>query len=113
MEALNERRSILRKAIHSTVSVFDRNTNEYVGLLADYSSEGVMVTTSVNPIELGRTYQFMVLVQSSRGADSTDRGDFNATSMWSERTSPSFYGTGFRLENPGPEILKLLESCTN
>ena len=112
MAALSERRSILRKAIHSTVSVFDRNTNEYVGLLADYSSEGVLVTTSVNPIELGCTFQFMLLVQSSRDADATDRGEFDAISMWSERTSPSFYGTGFKLSNPSAEILKLLESCS-
>lgn len=112
MEARSERRSILRKAVHSTVSVFDRITNEYVGLLADFSAEGVLITTSVNPIELGRMFQFMILVQSCKGVDTTDRGEFNAISMWSERTSPSFYGTGFKLANPSPEILKLLETCS-
>ena len=66
----------------------------------------------MNPIELGRTFRFMLRVQSSRDADATERAEFNAISMWSDRTSPFFYGTGFRLENPGPEFLKLLESCS-
>ena len=108
----SERRSILRKALHSTVSVFDRDTGEYVGLVADYAPEGIMITSSTHPIEVGETYHFTLLAHSLRDSGEQDRGDLDAKAVWCEHTSPSFYGTGFKVDALSPNLFKLLELCS-
>ena len=109
---MDERREYIRKSLHSTVSVFERNTHEYIGLLADYSLGGFMVTSSVRPIEIERRYQYMLLIQSQVNGNTT-RAPFDAECAWCEQTSPSFYGIGFRLEYISPEARQVLESCAD
>lgn len=109
---MDERRNYVRKSLSSTVSVFDRKTNEYIGLVADWSDDGILVTSSVKPIDVGGVYEYMLLAQSPNGYDGTDRGQVDAESMWCERTSPSFYGTGFRLKTISPEARVVLEKCS-
>lgn len=94
------------------MSVFDRNTNEYIGLVADWSEEGVLVTSSLKPIQVGDIFEYMLLAQSPKGGDATDRAQLDVESVWCERTSPSFYGTGFRLTNITPEARRVLELCS-
>jgi len=108
----DEQRKYIRKSLHSKVSVFERNTHEYVGLLADYSQEGIMVASSVQPMEIGRRYQYMLLVQSPVNGD-TRRVQLDAECAWCEQGSLSFYGIGFRLENISPEARQVLESCAD
>lgn len=113
MDAPDDRRAYVRKSLKSTVSVFDRDSNQYIGLVADYSDEGLLITSSITPIQVGKIYHFMLLVQSSHGMDDTDRASVDAVSVWCERTSPSFYGTGFKLQLLPSQAKKLLESCSN
>ena len=112
-EKVDERRNYVRKSLSSTVSVFDRNTNEYIGLVADWSEDGLLVTSSVNPIHIGGIYEYMLLSQSPNGSDATDRAQLDAESVWCERTSPSFYGTGFWLKLITPEARYVLEKCSH
>lgn len=107
---MDERRNYIRKSLSSTVSVFDRNTNEYIGLVADYSDDGLLITSSVNPIQVGGVFEYLLLAQSPNGAEATDRAILDAESVWCERTSPSFYGTGFRLRTISPEAKQVLAS---
>lgn len=111
MSAVIDQNSVLRKALHSTVSVFDRNTNRYIGLVAQYTPEGVVVASSFNPIAVGQKFTLTIVQQSPRRAEDTTRGDFDAVSVWCERTSASFYGAGFRIEKLTADALKLLEYC--
>ncbi len=107
---LDERRNYIRKSLSSTVSVFDRNTNEYIGLVADWSKDGLLITSSVNPISVGSIFQYMLLSQSPNHSDTTDRAVIEAESVWCEQSSPSFYGTGFRITTISAEAKQLLES---
>ena len=107
-----EQRKYIRKSLHSKVSVFERNSNEYVGLLVDYSQGGFMVASSVQAMEIGGRYEYMLLVQSSEGSEST-RLQLDAECVWCEKSSLSFYGIGFRLENISPEARQVLESCAD
>ena len=108
----DERRKYIRKSLHSKVSVFERNTHEYVGLLADYSQGGFMVASSVQPMEIGGRYEYMLLIQSSDSGESR-RVQLDAECAWCEKSSLSFYGIGFRLENISPEARQVLESCAD
>jgi len=109
---VDERREYIRKSLHSTVSVFERNTHEYIGLLADYSTNGFLITSSVRPMDIGCRYQYMLLVQSLIDGN-TSHVFFDAECVWCEQASPSFYGIGFRLEYISPEAREVLESCAD
>ena len=109
---MDEQRKYMRKSLHSKVSIFERNTNEYVGLLVDYSQAGFMVACSVQAMGIGGRYEYMLLVQSSEGAEST-RLQLDAECVWCDKGSLSFYGVGFRLENISPEARQVLESCAD
>jgi len=108
----DERRQYIRKSLHSTVSVFERNTNQYVGLLADYSKGGFMIASTVQPVVVGEHYEYMLLVQSPEEAGAK-RVSVDADCAWCEQTSPSFYGIGFRVDNISEEAQRVLESCTD
>lgn len=110
---MDDRRNYVRKSLSSTVSVFDRKTNEYIGLVADWSEDGLLVTSSVMPIAVGTVYQYMLLAQSPGDSGEGKRGNVDAESVWCERSSPSFYGTGYRLINISPEARRVLEKCSD
>lgn len=105
---MEEKRSYIRKSLHSTVTVFDRDTKEYIGLLADYSDDGVLVTSSIKPIPVGRTFHYMLLIPSDRAGGSA-RTELNVTSIWCDCANESFYGTGFKLEHPSARIQSFLK----
>lgn len=107
----DNRRHHIRKSLTSTVSVFNRDTNEYVGLVADYSRDGMMVTSSINPIPVGSISHYLLLVQSPRMVEDADRAYFEAESVWCEQASPSFYGTGFHMTNLSSAAQKVLDEC--
>jgi hypothetical protein len=109
---VEERREYIRKSLHSTVSVFERETHQCIGLLADYSPGGFMVASSIRPIEVGRRCEYMLLIQSPVDGNTT-RAPFDAECAWCEQTSPSFYGIGFRLYFISPEVREMLESCVD
>ncbi len=109
---LDERRNYIRKSLSSTVSVFDSKTNEYIGLVADWSKDGLLITSSVNPIRVGAVFRYMLLSQSPNHSDTTDRATIQAESVWCEQSSPSFYGTGFKITAISADAEKLLDaSC--
>lgn len=105
----DERRKYIRKSLHSKISVFERNTNEYVGLLVDYSLAGFMVTSSVQPTDIGGNYEYTLLVQTADDGDSI-RIELDAQCAWCEKSSLSFYSTGYRLKNISPQARQMLES---
>lgn len=109
---IDERRQYVRKSLHSTVSVFERNTNQYIGLLADYSGGGFMVASTVQPVTVGQHCEYMLLVQNALEACAT-RVAVDADCAWCEETSPSFFGIGFRVDNISAEAIRVLESCAD
>jgi len=106
---VEEKRSYIRKSLHSTVTVFDLDTKEYIGLLADYSDDGVLITSSIKPIPVGRTFHYMLLIPSDT-TSGVDRTELNVTSIWSDCANESFYGTGFKLEHPSATIKSFLKA---
>jgi len=109
---IDDRRQYVRKSLHSTVSVFERNTNQYIGMLADYSRGGFMVASTVKPLQVGQHCECMLLVQNSLEACAT-RVAVDADCAWCEETSPSFFGIGFRVGNISEEAMQVLESCAD
>jgi len=110
--SVDERRQYVRKSLHSKVSVFERNTNSYVGLLADYSVGGFMVASTVQSVEVGQHCEYMLLVQSSMEAGAT-RVSVDADCTWCEQTSPSLCGIGFHVDSISEEAQRVLESCAD
>ena len=107
---MDERRDYIRKSLGSTVNVFDRNTNQYVGMVADFSDGGIMIASSVIPIQVGRKYEYILVTQSGNGSEN-ERVPFDAESVWCERASASFYGTGFQIKEMSQSLREVLESC--
>lgn len=108
----HERRRYVRKSLHSNVSVFDRKTHQYVGLLADYSTGGFMVTSTIRSVDIGQHCEFMLLVQSPHEACAA-RVAVDADCAWCEQTSPSFFGIGLRVGELSEEAKQVLESCAS
>ena len=107
----NNRRHHIRKSLISTVSVFNCDTDEYVGLVADYSRDGMMVASIRNPIPVGQTYHYLLLVQSPHAVEDAGSAYFEAESVWCEQSSPSFYGMGFHLAAFSPVARKVPDEC--
>jgi len=106
---VKERRQYIRKSLHSTISVFERNTNEYIGLLADYSEGGFMIASTIQSVDIGQHCEYMLLVQSPMEAGAT-RVSVDADCAWCEKTGLSFYGIGYQVDNISDEAQRVLES---
>ena len=109
---MDDRRQYIRKTLSSTVNVFDRNTHDYIGLVADYSDGGLLITSSVNPVEVGKTYQYLLMSQKETNDEIIQRGPVDVVSVWCDRNSSSFYGIGFQIVTLSQTAGKLLESCS-
>lgn len=90
-----ENRMHARQILDGTVSLFFHETKEYIGLMVDFSNNGLMMS-SYTPLEIG-TIVDVDMVDIPPNIDSRRTGLIKAEVMWSDRITPSMYGNGCKV----------------
>lgn len=98
-----EHRKLTRWRLIYHLRVFDRDTGELLGHIADVSDSGVMIVNE-EPIELGKDFNLWLEIPGEDGG--REKMSVRARSIWSARDSnPQFQKTGFYLEDTSEEII--------
>jgi len=106
--SMREQRQFARKTLSCTVSVFDQDSNEYIGLMVDYSRTGVMIS-SPSPLPVDQEFVFkMVDIEPRQHVKRS--GSFTATSVWSDKINSTMYGTGFKISDVSEEAKLMFTS---
>lgn len=90
-----ENRMHPRQVLEGTVSLFQSDTKEYIGLMVDISQSGIMLS-SYTPLEIGSTIE-IDMVDIPPNIDSRRTGQVKAQVMWTDRITPSMYGNGCKV----------------
>jgi len=107
--AVKEKRTISRRNLMSYVSVYELEACEYVGLIVDLSSTG-MLLTSVEALSPGKLYQFGLV--DTLEPNAPDQIMFEGRARWCKKASSVFFDTGFEfveLTKPAKERLGCYE----
>ena len=97
-----------RTILSSTVSVFDKNTSEYIGLLVDVSDEGVMLSSY---LPLTEHSQIEVdIVEIPKGDGSRRTGTIKLEVVWSHSISSSMHGNGCRIIDMNAATRSMMQS---
>lgn len=104
----SEQRMHPRAILKSSVSVFDDNSKEYLGLLVDCSEQGVMIST-YDAMEPG-TELTLSLVDIPPNINGRRTGTCKAEVVWCDKITPSLYGTGCRIENISDMLDTMMKS---
>ena len=104
---MDDRRKLRRKYLAFFTRVFDRNSGQLLGHLADLTAEGMMII-SEKPLRTDETY---TLEMDLSGAFfEKERLNFRAESIWCKPDiDPTFYNTGFRLINMSTDDIDIIE----
>ena len=107
MPTLQDKRKLKRRHLIYYLRVFSMPAAELLGHLVDITPEGIMIIGE-KPIPVDQDYQLhMDLPAEIMGKD---RIEFSAHSKWSNKdVDPSFFGTGFQLQNVNAEDLKIIK----
>ncbi len=90
-----ENRMHPRQTLDGTVSLFQHDTKEYIGLMVDFSAAGIMMS-SYTPLEVGTIIE-VDMVDIPPNIDSRRTGQVKAEVMWTDRITPSMYGNGCKV----------------
>lgn len=102
-----ERRKLKRKYLVFFTRVFDRNSGQWFGNLADLSPEGLMLI-SEKPLPTG--LDFSLSMDLPLDIFGTDRMDFDAHSIWCQPDiDPNFYNTGFKFADIAAQDAKIIQ----
>jgi len=102
VERKQERRDLI-----TYLRVFGENAEQPVGHLVDITTEGMMLI-SEEPVETGKVLQLRVVLPAK--IEESKEISLSAKAMWCrEDENPAFYNTGFKLVNPSPEHIKIIE----
>lgn len=91
-----DKRMESRRNLLYYVNVYDQETSEYVGLILDVSSGGVLVS-GVMPLKQGVVYKFGLVDTTDVSAPS--QIGFEARACWCRKCGENFYDTGFKFTN--------------
>lgn len=102
-----ERRKLSRKYLTFFGRIFDRQTGQLLGNVADITAEGVMVISS-HPIEVDKDFQLRVdLAGRIFGVDHLN---LSGCSIWCQTDiDPAYFNTGFQLTGVTPEEIELID----
>lgn len=104
---MSERRKEQRKYMTFFGRVFDRQSADLLGNIADITTDGTMVISS-RPLDIGKVYQLRLDLPEYDFA--TDHLDLDALSVWCQPDiDPTFYNTGFQLLHATEEERLLIE----
>jgi PilZ domain len=104
---MEERRKYQRKYLIFFGRVFDRESGQLLGQMADITPGGAMIISG-RPIEIGKVYHLHLDLPE----DTFKEGhiDFEARSIWCQADiDPSLFNTGFELLDVTPKKAKIVE----
>jgi hypothetical protein len=90
-----ENRMHPRQVLEATVSLFVHDSKEYIGLMVDFSTTGIMFS-SYTPLEIGTILE-VDMVDIPPSIDTRRTGQVKAQVMWTDRISSSMYGNGCKV----------------
>jgi hypothetical protein len=104
---MENRRKLKRVYLAFFTRLFDRETGELLGHLANLTAEGAMII-SETPLEPGKVYRLHM--DLSEAFFSKSHLDFEARCVWSqpEEIAPKFYNTGFQFVKIAPEDVQII-----
>ena len=104
---MENRRKLKRVYLAFFTRLFDRDTGELLGHLANLTSEGAMII-SERMLEIDRVYRLHM--DLSEAFFTKSHLDFLARCMWSksEEMAPKFYITGFHFVKIAPEDIQII-----
>jgi len=104
---MEERRKLKRKYLTFFGRIYDRQSGQPLGNVADITLEGAMVISN-HPLPTGEDYQLRLdLPEHIFG---TDYLDLEGKSIWCQPDiDPDFYNTGFKLQNVTKEEAHIIE----
>ena len=104
----DEQRRLKRWRLIYYLRVFDLETDEVLGHVADISMNGLMLVHDEH-IELDKNYSLGMEIPSEESQ--RERLSLQATSVWSSSNpNPAFRNTGFKLLEPDEEAVELIMS---
>jgi hypothetical protein len=104
---MDEKRKLMRRRPRYSPTIYDRESNELIGQLEDYSVEGMMISSS-EPLPVKQKYQMKMAIPI--GKEEVREIIFDGESLWcNQGTSPGSYNTGFQLTKVSPEDLEIIE----
>lgn len=102
------RRNYPRKHTDQFLMVFDRSDGHNIGRLVDISLGGLQLRSNA-PVQLGKQYQFSMVLPSEIGTRNTISFDAVCLRSIQAENSDHFY-SGFRLDDIDPTYVDILRS---
>lgn len=92
---MKDQRQFVRKSLHTMVSVFDTDTSQFLGVLVDYSTTGLMIS-SYQPLNSQNRYRFTIVdLPNNIGRKRT--GHIEVESVWCDQINQTMFGSGYKL----------------
>ena len=102
-----ELRKLKRRHLVYYLEVLDRNTGQFLGNLADITTEGLMLLTKER-IERDTAFGLRIILPA--GLLGKPHLDLNVESLWCERDiNPDLFANGFRFVDISEEMLDDIE----
>jgi len=102
-----ERRNRKRQVPDAPWRVFDRNTGDFLGHVANISTEGMMIRSEG---EVDIDVILNLRIEFPRAIDGCTSLECDAVSLWSDRGSnPQFHNTGLQLLNLSQQDMRIVE----
>lgn len=105
-ESFAEMRLEPRWLLESKVSVFDKDNNEYVGLVVNWSFNGIMIST-YEELHKGKVLE-LELVDITRD-QSKRTARCKAEVVWSHKLSPSLYSNGLFVREGSDALMCMIK----
>ena len=106
-----EQRMHPRWTLQITVSVFEHNSKEYLGLLVDCSENGVMIS-SYEALTPGTRFE-LDMVDIPPNIDGRRTGRCVAEVIWSDKLTPSLYGNGCTITGASEMLKTMMKSYSH
>lgn len=105
---MKDQRQFIRKSLHTMVSVFDTESNRFLGTLVDYSESGIMLST-YQPLAKNQTYRFTIVdLPNNIGRKRT--GHIHVENVWCDRLNTTMFGSGFKLIESDDSAIAMFRS---
>ena len=115
---MKERRNIRRWEIQPFLPLFEAETDDILGYIADFSNEGILLF-STDPIEFNKNFSLYLRLEDLRHNTLDDniteeRISFQAESRWVDlEVKPFFNRTGFMFINLSPKQREIIAQLTH
>ncbi len=109
--SVTDQRMHPRWTLKSSVSVFEQQNKEYLGLLVDCSEQGLMIS-SYDYLAPGTRLQ-LDLVDIPPNIDNRRTGQGVVEVVWSDKITPSLYGNGCRLVESSSMLQSMIRSYSH